>query len=89
MRPICFARIDRAGLTTDKTLTCHCEGICPDNNTSTCQTRPGGKCFSMISEYTDDDGMPGQERLVGCMSPDENGGMFQVRIERWNWSKSK
>lgn len=56
--------------------------MCPNNERNgTCQTRPGGKCFSMVNQYLDEEtGLVEQERLNGCMSPDDNGGMFQVGV---------
>ncbi|XP_014223178.1 bone morphogenetic protein receptor type-1B-like isoform X1 [Trichogramma pretiosum] len=58
-------------------LTCYCDGSCPsDKQNGTCQTRPGGHCFSAVEEIWDSE----QEELVpewsfGCLPPDEQGFM--------------
>lgn len=71
---------------TEKKLTCHCDGLCPVDQ-DTCQPRAGGKCFSMIGEYVDEvSGLLEQERIFGCMSPDDNGGMFQVSLCEIVWN---
>lgn len=65
---------------SEKQLNCHCDGMCPPNSiNNTCQTRPGGQCFSLVSEFVDEEtGTLEQDRIYGCMSPEHNGGMFQV-----------
>lgn len=67
---------------TAKVLTCHCDGVCPENGlNNTCQTRPGGTCFSSVEELQDEaTGELEPERIYGCMSPEDNGGLFQVFI---------
>lgn len=65
---------------SEKQLNCHCDGMCPPNSVNnTCQTRPGGQCFSLVSEFVDDDtGILEQDHIYGCMSPETNGAIFQV-----------
>lgn len=71
---------------TGKVLTCHCDGICPETgqDDSTCKTRPGGSCFSSISEVIDVEDVSYEmepERIYGCMATSDDGGLFSVKIE--------
>lgn len=67
-------------LFSGKSLICYCDGVCPDNSVNnTCTTRPGGTCFSSVEEIFDEStGELEPERIYGCMSPEDNGGLFQV-----------
>ena len=69
-----------------RTLTCYCDGSCPNNvNNGTCETRPGGFCFSAVEEvYDETTGTYEEERTYGCMPPEENGGFLMVVINKNN-----
>lgn len=58
-------------------LTCYCDGHCPDDRQNgTCETRPGGQCFSAVEEVFDPESasyVP--ETSFGCLSADEQGFM--------------
>lgn len=73
---VCFSRL----LITARTLTCYCDGSCPNNAINgTCETRPGGYCFSAVEEVYDEiSGTFEEERTFGCMPPEENGGFLMV-----------
>lgn len=61
-------------------MQCFCEGHCPDNMPNgTCETRPGGSCFSAVEEVVDETtGLNVPEFSSGCMSPEQSGGLLQV-----------
>jgi len=62
-----------------RVLTCYCDGSCPSHTNDTCETKPGGFCFSSVDEFYDDEtGRMEEERTFGCISPDESGGLFQL-----------
>lgn len=63
-----------------RSLQCYCDGSCPNNvNKGTCETRPGGYCFSAVEEVYDEiTGTFEEERTFGCMPPEENGGFLMV-----------
>lgn len=65
---------------TARTLTCYCDNSCPNNESNgTCETRPGGSCFSAVQEvYDEATGTYEEERTYGCMPPEENGGLLMV-----------
>jgi len=65
---------------TARSLTCYCDGSCPDNvSNGTCETRPGGSCFSAVQQlYDETTGMYEEERTFGCMPPEDNGGFLMV-----------
>ncbi|XP_055920083.1 bone morphogenetic protein receptor type-1B isoform X2 [Eupeodes corollae] len=65
-----------------RTLTCYCDGSCPDNVVNgTCETRPGGSCFSSVEEVYDDmTGTYEEERTYGCMPPEEYGGLLMCKV---------
>lgn len=67
-------------------MTCYCDGSCPNNvNNGTCETRPGGSCFSAVEEvYDETTGTYEEERTFGCMPPEENGGFLMVIIILFN-----
>lgn len=47
----------------------------------TCETRPGGSCFSSVEEVMDSlNGYMVLERTYGCMPPEESGGFLQVHF---------
>lgn len=54
---------------------CYCDGHCPGEiQNGTCETRPGGHCFSMVEQIFD----PDLEKYVpeysfGCLPPEESG----------------
>ncbi|XP_001601240.4 bone morphogenetic protein receptor type-1B [Nasonia vitripennis] len=58
-------------------ITCYCDGHCPDGRQNgTCETRPGGHCFSAVEKVYDadsDENVP--EWSFGCLPPDEQGFM--------------
>lgn len=56
-------------------LTCYCDGHCPDDSSdNTCQTRPGGHCFSAIEEFFDHETSSFlTESTYGCLPPEELG----------------
>ncbi|CAD7079997.1 unnamed protein product [Hermetia illucens] len=68
----------------DRVLTCYCDGHCPGNSpNSTCQTRPGGSCFSAVeAEYEEETGMYVEYRTFGCMAPEENGGLLMCKVAK-------
>lgn len=61
-----------------RTLSCYCEGSCPNNAPNgTCETRLGGSCYSSVEEEYDDlTDTYGEYRTYGCLAPDESGGSF-------------
>ena len=61
-------------------MTCFCDGYCPDNLVNgTCETRPGGSCFSAVEEVEDPlTNLIEAERTYGCMPPEQSGGFLQV-----------
>lgn len=63
-------------------LTCYCDGSCPGNTQNgTCEVRPGGQCFSAVEEVIDDiSGQIEPEYSFGCLSPDQAGGLLQVKF---------
>lgn len=65
---------------TARILTCYCDNSCPNNESNgTCETRPGGSCFSAVEEvYDETTGTYEEERTYGCMPPEENGGLLMV-----------
>lgn len=65
-----------------RTLTCYCDGSCPDNAVNgTCETRPGGSCFSLVEEvYDESTGAVEEERTYGCLPPEENGGLLMCKV---------
>ncbi|XP_039948987.1 bone morphogenetic protein receptor type-1B isoform X1 [Bactrocera tryoni] len=65
-----------------RTLSCYCDGSCPDNVINgTCETRPGGSCFSAVEEVYDEiTGTYEEERTYGCMPPEENGGLLMCKV---------
>lgn len=64
-----------------KALTCYCDGSCPGNTQNgTCEVRYGGQCFSAVEEVIDDiSGQIEPEYSFGCLSPDQAGGLLQVK----------
>lgn len=66
---------------TGRILTCYCEGDCPDGlDFGKCETRPGGSCYSSVIEvYNESTGEYEAERTFGCMAPEQNGGLLQVK----------
>ncbi|XP_046405242.1 bone morphogenetic protein receptor type-1B [Ischnura elegans] len=58
-----------------QSVTCYCDGHCPDNVANgTCTARPGSHCFSAVEEvYNPDTGSWGPERTYGCLPPEETG----------------
>ncbi|XP_016936622.1 bone morphogenetic protein receptor type-1B isoform X1 [Drosophila suzukii] len=65
-----------------RSLTCYCDGSCPDNvSNGTCETRPGGSCFSAVQQlYDETTGMYEEERTFGCMPPEDNGGFLMCKV---------
>ncbi|XP_073826849.1 serine/threonine receptor kinase thickveins isoform X2 [Musca autumnalis] len=65
-----------------RTLTCYCDGSCPNNIINgTCETRPGGSCFSAVEEVYDEiTGTYEEERTYGCMPPEESGGFLMCKV---------
>ncbi|XP_055376659.1 bone morphogenetic protein receptor type-1B isoform X2 [Condylostylus longicornis] len=64
-----------------RVLTCYCDGSCPSHTNDTCETKPGGFCFSSVDEFYDEyNGRYEEERTFGCISPDESGGLFQCKV---------
>lgn len=59
---------------------CYCDGHCPgDNQNGTCETKPGGQCFSAVEEVWDSEAeefVP--EWSYGCL-PTEEQGLMQCR----------
>lgn len=56
------------------TITCYCDGNCPNNvQNGTCTLKPGGQCFSQVEEFLDPES---EEYLIeesfGCLAPEEN-----------------
>lgn len=46
----------------------------------TCETRPGGSCFSSVEEVLDESTNEFEpERTYGCMGPEQSGGLLQVK----------
>ncbi|KAF7262751.1 hypothetical protein GWI33_004159 [Rhynchophorus ferrugineus] len=62
-----------------KSITCYCEGHCPSGEQyGTCQTRPGGRCFTSVEIKYFDDGTSETVLSYGCLPP--NGmAQFQCR----------
>ncbi|XP_037957772.1 bone morphogenetic protein receptor type-1B isoform X2 [Teleopsis dalmanni] len=69
-------------ITDARTLSCYCEGSCPDNAMNgTCETRPGGSCFSTVEGYYDElTGTYEVDRTYGCMPPEDNGGLLMCKV---------
>lgn len=45
----------------------------------TCETRPGGSCFSSVEEVLNESTDEWEaERTYGCMPPEQSGGLLQV-----------
>lgn len=74
---ILFLHINHA-----RTLSCYCDGSCPDNIINgTCDTRLGGSCFSAVEEVYDEiTGVFEEERTYGCMPPEESGGLLMCKV---------
>lgn len=72
-----------------RSLICYCDGSCPDNaSNGTCETRPGGSCFSAVEEvYDEGTGTYEEERTYGCMPPEENGGLLMVSLKPTHFSR--
>lgn len=78
--------------TAGKSLKCVCEGHCPDNNESngTCETRPGGFCFSLAENVWDDETSSMMiEYTSGCMAPEHSGGLLQCKVAELSQLKDK
>ncbi|CAH0564039.1 unnamed protein product [Brassicogethes aeneus] len=55
---------------------CYCKGHCPnDEESGTCEVKPGGKCFTSVSADYDNDGKEVPLYQYGCFSADERGHM--------------
>lgn len=56
------------------TITCYCDGNCPNNvQNGTCILKPGGQCFSQVEEYLDAESEEYiTEESFGCLAPEEN-----------------
>ncbi|EDW57262.1 bone morphogenetic protein receptor type-1B [Drosophila virilis] len=65
-----------------RSMICYCDGSCPNNvSNGTCETRPGGSCFSAVEEVYDEiTGTYEEERTFGCMPPEENGGLLMCKV---------
>ncbi|TDG48946.1 hypothetical protein AWZ03_004630 [Drosophila navojoa] len=63
-------------------MICYCDGSCPNNvSNGTCETRPGGSCFSAVEEvYDETTGTYEEERTFGCMPPEDNGGLLMCKV---------
>lgn len=75
-----------------KVLKCACDGHCPDNNDSkgTCETRPGGFCFSTVENVWDEEtGTVMAEHTSGCMAPEHSGGLLQCKVAELSQLKDK
>lgn len=79
-------------LPAGKSLKCVCDGHCPDNNESngTCETRPGGFCFSTVENVWDEEtGDYIVEYTAGCMAPEHSGGLLQCKVAELSQLKDK
>ncbi|XP_044572452.1 bone morphogenetic protein receptor type-1B isoform X3 [Drosophila ananassae] len=65
-----------------RSLTCYCDGSCPGNvSNGTCETRPGGSCFSAVQSFYDETtNTYEEERTYGCMPPEDNGGLLMCKV---------
>ncbi|XP_017867919.1 PREDICTED: bone morphogenetic protein receptor type-1B [Drosophila arizonae] len=65
-----------------RSMICYCDGSCPNNaSNGTCETRPGGSCFSAVEEvYDETTGTYEEERTFGCMPPEDNGGLLMCKV---------
>ncbi|XP_060523087.1 bone morphogenetic protein receptor type-1B-like [Cylas formicarius] len=73
-----------------KSIKCYCEGYCPSGEDSgTCVTRPGGRCFTSIEIHVDDDGndLP-PLYFYGCLPP-KGMALFQCRAKFMNPKEGK
>ncbi|XP_051172434.1 bone morphogenetic protein receptor type-1B-like [Leptopilina boulardi] len=55
------------------TITCYCDGNCPNNiQNGTCTLKQGGQCFSQVEEFLDPETNEYiTEESFGCLSPEE------------------
>lgn len=65
-----------------RSLSCYCDGSCPNDMVNgTCETRPGGSCFSAVEEVWDEETQRHEEeRTYGCLPPEENGGLLLCKV---------
>lgn len=65
-----------------KSVKCYCDE-CEDNapEDGKCETEAGGFCFSSVKAVLNTTtGQYEEERLIGCMSSEQNGGFLQVNL---------